>query len=159
MNWNVYPHRNLKQKCVSYERPTSYRKLNFPAQIFHGTVFYISVVLGFSPQSVFNFHGVILLLVFRFLCSPPASMSWKKLLLWTKNLCSWGCRENRDGLLRLKGSEQFEQWYKCMMLKRLNIYCPILMTWERSPSVYVIAIEFSFATVAAQGCKATHELL
>jgi hypothetical protein len=47
------------------KRPTSYHKLNFPIQIFHGKVFYICIVVGrsylghFSPPSL-SFHGLIL---------------------------------------------------------------------------------------------------
>jgi hypothetical protein len=61
--------------CPRYEHPTSYHKLNFPTQIFYGTVFFICIVLvrstldTFSP--FFTFHGLILLLVFRFLCVEP----------------------------------------------------------------------------------------
>jgi hypothetical protein len=45
----------MVKKGRGYERPTSYRTLNFPAQIFHGTVFPICIVLkchtfgAFSP--------------------------------------------------------------------------------------------------------------
>jgi hypothetical protein len=74
-------HRNLNsgslkvKKCPRYERPTSYHKLNFPTQNFRCTVFNICIVfgrtstyLGHSFHTVFfTFHGLILLLDFRFL--------------------------------------------------------------------------------------------
>jgi hypothetical protein len=50
------PHRNIKtrslkvkkmaKKCPRYERPISYRKLNFPAQILHRKVLFMYVVCG-----------------------------------------------------------------------------------------------------------------
>jgi hypothetical protein len=58
----------MVKKWPWFERPTSYQKLNFPAQIFCGTEFYICIVLGRSylwalPPSFFK----ILLIFFRFL--------------------------------------------------------------------------------------------
>jgi hypothetical protein len=50
----------------TYERPTSYHKLNFPAQIFHDTVFYIYVCtycFGVSLPCAL-FHHLFLLLDF-----------------------------------------------------------------------------------------------
>jgi hypothetical protein len=50
-----------------YKRPTLYHKLNFPAQIFHGTVFYTFIVRGHSDLRHFypHFQCLILLVVFK----------------------------------------------------------------------------------------------
>jgi hypothetical protein len=61
----------MAKKCPRYV----YHKLNFPAKIFHDTVYYLcmycfGVLLPWAPPPLppfFTFHGLILLLVFRFL--------------------------------------------------------------------------------------------
>jgi hypothetical protein len=60
----------MAEKCQRCERHTSYHKLNLcTAQIFHGTVFYTYMYVLFLgiPTLPFTFHGLILLLIFRFL--------------------------------------------------------------------------------------------
>jgi hypothetical protein len=77
-------HKQSVKKCPRYERLTSFHRFNFPKQIFYGTVFHIHMYvliggsyLGHLFPICFNFHGLDLLLVFRFL--------WMSCVQWIDN--------------------------------------------------------------------------
>jgi hypothetical protein len=73
----------VAKKCPRYERPTSNHNLNFPAQIFCGTVFYFCIVFGrsyhdyFFSAIFFTFHGLSPGL-------PDGMFSKAKIQIWVK---------------------------------------------------------------------------